>query len=186
MANYVASARSNYFRVRDEAAFGAWVATLPGVAAHKENAEDGADRFVLLVEDGDCGGWPFQREVQLHEPEPHDDFLRRGRAELERAREAGKTEEEVRALASELQDERCRVLAGSVEEQEIDLAAELSGHLAEGEVAVLKEVGHERLRALVGEATAVNCRGEKLSVSLQDIYGKVKEAGWGSPTEAAY
>ena len=35
MANYVASARSNYFRVRDEDAFLVWVETVPGAVASR-------------------------------------------------------------------------------------------------------------------------------------------------------
>ena len=53
MANYGGYARSNYFRVRNASAFLSWVETLPGVVARKE---DGPERFVLLVEDGDDGG----------------------------------------------------------------------------------------------------------------------------------
>jgi hypothetical protein len=63
-------------------------------------------------------------------------------------------------------------------EEEVDLHEELAGHLAEGEVAVLEEVGVEKLRYLVGYAVAVNHRGEKLAVSLDDIYEKVRAAGW--------
>lgn len=132
MANYVGSARSNHFRVRDEATFLSWVETLPGVVARRE----GEDRFVLLVEDGD-GGWPNCR---------YDD---------------------------------------EGEDEEIDLHAELAGYLAEGEVAVLQEVGAEKLRYLVGYAVAVNHRGEKLAVSIYDVYEKVREAGWGPDVSTA-
>lgn len=134
MANYAGHARSNRFRVRDEAAFLGWVETLPGVVARREDGNP--ERFALLVEDGDDGGWPNWR---------HDDG----------------------------------------EEEEIDLHAELAGHLAEGEVAVLEEVGAEKLRYLVGYAVAVNHRGEKLAVSLDDIYEKVRAAGWGPDVSTA-
>ncbi len=131
MANCVGSARSNYFRVRDAAVFLDWVETLPGVVASREDE----DRFVLLVEDGDDGGWPNWR---------YDG-----------------------------------------EDEEIDLYAELAGHLAEGEVAVLQEVGAEKLRYLVGHAVAVNHRGETLAVSIDDVYEKVCEAGWGPDVSTA-
>jgi hypothetical protein len=120
MANYVGYARSNYFRVRDEAAFLRWVETLPGVVARREDGNPG--RFALLVEAGDDGGWPSRRHSE-----------------------------------------------GMEEEEDIDLHAELAGHLAEGDVAVLDEVGAEKLRYLVGYAVAVNHRGEKLAVSLDDV-----------------
>lgn len=133
MANYVGSARSNYFRVRDAAVFLDWVETLPGVVASREDQ----DRFVLLVENGDDGGWPNWR---------YDD---------------------------------------EGEDEEINLYAELAGHLSEGEVAVLQEVGAEKLRYLVGHAVAVDHRGEKLAVSIDDIYEKVHEAGWGPDVSTA-
>ncbi len=129
MANYLGYARSNYFCVRDEAAFLNWVETLPGVIARREDGNP--ERFALLVEDGDNGGWPGWRY-----------------------------------------DER------EDDEEEIDLRAEITGHLDEGEVAVLEEVGAEKLRYLVGYAVAVNHRGEKLTVSLDDIYERVRAAGW--------
>jgi hypothetical protein len=136
MANYVGFARSNYFRVRDEAAFLGWVEALPGVVARREDDDPG--RFALLVEDGDDGGWPNWRY-----------------------------------------DEQTQ------EEGEIDLYAELAGHLADGEVAVLQEVGAERLRYLVGYSVAVDHRGERLSVSIDDVYEKVRLAGWGDGASTA-
>jgi len=136
MANYVGYARSNYFRVRDEAAFLCWVETLAGVVARREDGNP--ERFVILVEDGDDGGWPDRR---YHE--------------------------------------------GVGDEEEIDLHTELAGHLAEGEVAVLEEVGAERLRYLVGYAVAVNHRGEKLAVSIDDIYAKLRAAGWATDVSTA-
>jgi hypothetical protein len=136
MANYVGYARSNYFRVRDEAAFLCWSETLPGVVARREDGNQ--QRFALLVEDGDDGGWPNRRYRE----------------------EAG-------------------------DEEEIDLHAELAGHLAEGEVAVLQEVGAEKLRYLVGYAVAVDHRGERLAVSIDDVYAKVRAAGWATDVSTA-
>ena len=135
MANYGGYARSNYFRVRDASAFLGWVETLPGVVARRGDAPE---RFVLLVEDGDDGGWPNWRY--------HEDVE---------------------------------------DEEEIDLHAELAEHLAEGEVAILEEVGAEKLRYLVGYAVAVNHRGETLSVSIHEIYQKAREAGWGNDVSTA-
>lgn len=73
----------------------------------------------------------------------------------------------------------------SDEDTEIDVAAELAGHLAEGEVAILQEVGAEKLRYLTGYSIAVNHKGEQLWVSINDIYQKVKDAGWGNDVEEA-
>ncbi len=136
MANYVGQARSNCFRVRDEEAFLAWVDTLPGVVAQRENRD--RELFVLLVEDADGGGWPNWRY--------HEDIE---------------------------------------DEEELDLHAELAEHLTEGEVAILQEIGAEKLRYLVGYAIAVNHKGETLSVSIDEIYQMVQEAGWGDEVSTA-
>lgn len=58
------------------------------------------------------------------------------------------------------------------EEYEVFLTMDLSTHLREGEVAVLMEVGNEKLRYLTGTAVAVNHKGEQVSVSLDSIYEK--------------
>lgn len=71
------------------------------------------------------------------------------------------------------------------DEEQIDLHAELAEHLAEGEVAVLEEIGAEKLRYLVGYAVAVDHKGDTLSVSLDEVYQKVQEAGWGDAASTA-
>jgi hypothetical protein len=138
MADWMGSARSNYFRVKDEEAFKAWVETLPGVVAEqKEEAKlPDADapgrsekRHCLLETDG--YGWPSSR----WDPQTGD-------------------------------------------QRELDLYAELSEHLLPGEVAVLQEVGAEKLRYLTGVSVAVNSAGETIVVDLDEVYEKVKEAGW--------
>jgi hypothetical protein len=55
---------------------------------------------------------------------------------------------------------------------EIDLVAELAQHLPKGEVAVLMEIGAEKLRYLTGIAIAVNYKGRATVVSLDDVYRK--------------
>ncbi len=54
---------------------------------------------------------------------------------------------------------------------------ELSEHLADGWVAIVREVGFEKLRYLVGYTVAVNSRGESIEVSLDDIYEAAKRLG---------
>lgn len=53
---------------------------------------------------------------------------------------------------------------------EIDLVAELAQHLSEGQIAVLMEVGAERLRYLTGVAFAVDHKGRVVELTLNDIY----------------
>ena len=70
-------------------------------------------------------------------------------------------------------------------DEEIDFPVELSCHLAEGEVAVLEEAGHEKLRYVAAHAVAINHKGETLHVDLADIYEKVRAAGWAEDVSRA-
>jgi hypothetical protein len=56
------------------------------------------------------------------------------------------------------------------EDAEFDLATELAEHLVPGQVAVLLEVGAEKLRYLTGLAIAVNAEGGMVQLTLSDIY----------------
>jgi hypothetical protein len=52
----------------------------------------------------------------------------------------------------------------------LDLLALIVPHLAEDEVAVLKEAGAHDLREISANARAVNERGERAEVDIADIY----------------
>lgn len=70
---------------------------------------------------------------------------------------------------------------------EIDIAEDLSKHLEDGQVAVLMETGAEKLRYLVGCATAVHSSGRLVQVHLGQIYEKALEAFPGATiTEAEW
>ncbi len=56
------------------------------------------------------------------------------------------------------------------EDAEFELATELAEHLVPGQVAVLLEVGAEKLRYLTGLAIAVNAEGGMVELTLSDIY----------------
>jgi hypothetical protein len=73
-------------------------------------------------------------------------------------------------------------------DRELDLARELAGHLDPRDVAILFEIGSEKLRYLVGRATAIHADGSAVHVSLNDIYGEaVREFGSDfNITEARY
>ena len=62
-------------------------------------------------------------------------------------------------------------------EHDRDWMLELSTHLADNEVAVLMEAGHEKLRYVCGYAVAIRNNGDMIVVSLNDIYEKAK-AEW--------
>ena len=70
--------------------------------------------------------------------------------------------------------------------EQIDFFTEVSEHLKDGEVAIFMEAGHEKLRYVTGIAVAVNHKGDCTSVTLDDIYDRVRDE-WGVlPTKAAY
>jgi hypothetical protein len=50
-------------------------------------------------------------------------------------------------------------------------------HLADGSVAIIIEVGSEKLRYLNGYAVAYNNKGESKSIGLEEIYDLAKELG---------
>ena len=60
MANYICSARSNYFKVGEPKAFIEWINQFDGVYFEERNNEPEATNMVgaLFCEDSDGGGWP--------------------------------------------------------------------------------------------------------------------------------
>ena len=125
MANYTATARSNYFAVKDAAAFEAWcqerdIKTWQGT-------HENAGRHAIAPNDtSDSGSWP----------------------------------------------EYCDDDGDPIE----DLCNALAAQLADGEVAVLLEVGNEKLRYLIGTATAVHASGKRVDFCLSEIYTRAREA----------
>jgi hypothetical protein len=127
MANYYATARSNYIAVKDESVFREWAARI-GLSilepTHHDKVADGIRRFGIAPGNGDdSGGWP----TSIY----HEDT------------------------------DEC---------EDIDVSEQLSAHLADDEVAVLMEVGNEKLRYVSGTATAVNSKGEIAHLDLDSIY----------------
>lgn len=118
MANYIASCRTNRFRVKDPEAFKTAMASIHDVEVE---GDDGV--FLLIGSNDDGAGWPCS---QYDEDKDED--------------------------------------------VELDFFALVAPHLEDGEVAIFMEVGAEKLRYLIGYAIAVNNKGEKLVVALDDIY----------------
>lgn len=132
MANYYASARTNWFRVRSRESFLTWTHTVPEISVQERDG-----RYALFADTE--YGWPSERWNS----------------------DAG-------------------------EGAELDLGTELKAHLATGEVAIFMEVGNEKLRYLNGFAFAIRADGERLSLSLDDIYDLVKREWNIEPTQACY
>jgi hypothetical protein len=136
MANYYATARSNYFRIKDKAAFMDWCVT-----RHLDWWEKASEPGLYALSPYSESGWPT-----YDYNEENDD------------------------------------------ETEVDLAAELATHLAPSEVAVLMEVGNEKLRYVTGYAVAVNAQGKTVRVHLDDIYDRAAQLmlDGATLTEVAY
>jgi len=58
MANFNGTARSNYFRVKNGAAFEAAMAALPDIKVWSEVDDGGMERHAIASDDGDTGCWP--------------------------------------------------------------------------------------------------------------------------------
>lgn len=130
MATYFAVARSNYFKVKDPAAFRAEADLYNLTVRDAVQPSQRAEGLVMVQPDGDGGGWPsFVWDDELGD------------------------------------------------EVEVDVPALLARHLVEGQVAIIEEVGFEKLRYLCGFAVAVNNRGETRTVHLGDIRGQATALG---------
>jgi hypothetical protein len=124
MANYIASARTNKFHVKDIAAL---EAAMPDDI--EVRVESIPDRLVsLLVINSDGAGWP-----SMIYDEASDDYL------------------------------------------DWDVEAAVRPHLLDGEWCVTKEVGAEKLRYLIGHATAFNNQGDSFCIDLDDIFKLLPE-----------
>ncbi len=59
----------------------------------------------------------------------------------------------------------------------VDFLGVLAEHLLPDYVAVIFEIGSEKMRYLVGEAFAVNSEGENIILTLSEIYRRAKSLG---------
>jgi hypothetical protein len=160
VANYECSARSNYFRVKDDQAFKEWVELVPG--------------------------WDLIQQKQPHPPGSADtpakalaqrNDYKYGLMQDESCYPPSGIPTELKVLDSE---------GETVDWTDMDLVHELSEHLVEGEVAILMEAGAEKLRYISGYALAIHSNGEWLNLSLNDIY-KMCEEKWDiTPTDVSY
>lgn len=164
MANYVAYSRSEDFRIKDvdalRADLKAW-GVEHDVEVHITVDAPGAPEMpapaatVYLTSQSDDGDWPsFEDDWVVDRLLYSDDdevATRFGGYDL--------TEEQRSELLNELPHYK----------DVADLTDLIGKHLVPGEVAILTSVGHEKLRYVVGYATAVNAYGESHTVSLGDI-----------------
>lgn len=135
MADYIAQARSNYFKVKNEEQF-------------RKFCERYGVEIIQSLPEGKDGSQQFG--FLLYESLP-----------------TGRTDD-------------------GDEWIETDFIRELSEQLAEGEVAVVMEIGFEKMRYLNGYACAVNSKGKTVEIGLGEIYQRAKRTFGVLPTEAEY
>ncbi len=130
MANYNASLRSNYFHVKDTAAFEEWLT----------NVSNDEITMSTDITDGSVG---FLGYCSI----PHCDD----------------------------------------DGEDIDFWGDLAAHLVTDDVAIVFEIGSEKLRYLVGRATAVCHTGETTEIDLKDIYRQAQDEFLGcNPIQEAW
>lgn len=153
MGTYVGHFRTNYFRVKDAWAFRRWVKSLRAGNGEIEVFTSGEE---LLGLGGDCAV-PSDRVAQDADLQlANETTLPAGECPWSEG-DAGNYD------LSDLQ-------------LELDFFAELAAHLAAGEIAVVREVGHEKLSVLVGYARAVNHEGQIVAeVDLDDLHSRLPE-----------
>lgn len=61
------------------------------------------------------------------------------------------------------------------EDEGRDFYKDLASQLAVGHVAIINEIGYEKMRYLTGQASAVNWKGETKFVDLTDIFIPARE-----------
>jgi len=180
MANWYGTARSNYFRVKDTNAFKAWIHAMPDLFLLEKDGKFG------FYAEGDSGGFPSFINKHLAEVKgtirspqgetvhtfthvaygyaPDDEDVLADATRHFQGLPAWK-EQENPTLDLEIKEK-------SEEEIEVDWTSMLAPHLAEGEVAILKEAGAEKVRYITGWAMAIAWDGRTTYIGLNDIYAK--------------
>lgn len=184
MADYTATARSNYFRVTDRNAFREdlarhgitvtnWDAPMMGdvlLDADEDNEPQGS--VALFAAGSDHGTWPTIGET--------DEII--GRLE-----DLGLACNSYAGVPDELCDTCDEPESEHTDTRPYatDITELVARHLIDGDVAVFMEAGAETYRSVGGSAVAVNNKGEVVSLDLHDIYAKAADMGE-SITQAVY
>lgn len=76
MANWYGTSRSNYFRVKDDAAFKAWVESAPdSIRASAGDAQDGQGDMWAIFSETEYGDWPSTRYDEEKDDEIEWDIM---------------------------------------------------------------------------------------------------------------
>lgn len=81
----------------------------------------------------------------------------------------------------------CRFDEDDEDADRISILDEIAEHLVNNEVCIVMKAGAEKTRYITGHAIAIAWTGERVEVSLDDIYAKaLEEFGVGQIAEATY
>lgn len=127
---YIATATSNYFRVKDREAFLEFVHRYHLQLEIDNRLVDGVTEPIFSIYLKNDAGWPTMLWNE------HDNMY-----------------------------------------IDVDIYKDLAPHLADEEVAVLFEAGSEGIMYVAGSAVAINNKGERIEINLQDIYKRATVLG---------
>jgi hypothetical protein len=162
MADWYGSARSNYFEVKDRERYVKFleeyglkiiekeVVKMDPVCVeclHSNKVPQSCDHIVRRSV-GACSGTTYKRQTVGFISESFDG-----------------------GLPQYIEDDK-----GNVKEFD-DFIDELAEHLADGWVAIMKEIGSEKLRYITGFSIAINNKKEKKIINLDEIYKESEELG---------
>jgi len=157
MANYYGVGRTNYVRLKDEAAyqkFADLVVLLGGFIEYR-NTPDGT-KLVAAFGNEEDGGFASSVDVQT--------LVDNGYVSAHADSELNATKSEYLTDQDGLREVDDWLVIES------DLLYEAYPLLAENEMLIFQTVGHEKMRYLSGYAQAIHSSGETVEVSLDDIY----------------
>lgn len=210
MADWAGASRTNYFRVKNAAAFVAAMLqhevkiACKGLAGYiTKDSELPEDASFALFSNTEDGSWPSRMCVPFRVAEVVAEVV--GAPEAQGREWSATTPEAARALVEQAasahfkhgvpatEDElalAARLLLSEQyreeEEMEIDFPSEVAAHLADDDVAILQTIGAEKMRYVNGFATAIRSNGETIDLCLSSIT-RLAEEKWGiKPTDPVY
>lgn len=163
MANYIPRWRTNYFKVKDEAKFQAWVDSFYSeceIATREDDMQTGEEheKWFMLYSTGETGV-PYSREQTAEEAEDwlvnHPDLV-----------------------DPDMSDEENVQQVRENEEMEMEFYIELSEHLTDDCVACGIEIGYEKMRYLTGVVAVVDSSGDVEYESLGNWADKKAKEMW--------
>jgi len=164
MANWYGNARSNYFKVKDPEKFKDFISKWGTEVIDKE--------FDVNIE-------KCQKCISGKPNKDCEQYVKRLVDKCEPIKEKQKLygflgNQDSGSLPNYCEDEKT-----GKEYDFDDFTDELATHLEDDWVAVMQEVGAEKLRYITGYACAVNSKNEKINLDIDEIYQRAEKLGKG-------